>query len=220
VSPGDVQPWQHKGDCPAPVVAFDHAQECFMRTRIPAMLRCDAIMMPTDWYDDHVVRIERRAAIAAGLKMYRGTYEVPPVPPVFRDDIVNYEIVAEIKAMDFPNEMPEDEAEGGTPEELRVTNAYERGLSDGEDLFWRKLGEGLVRYGHTDKCAAVRLGQLAVAPPEAVLRSGSLEEFAGRMYRHGSEWLGRKPLSVRSSPAAWDMLRQMILFVTGKEMQP
>ena len=223
-TPGEVQPWQHDGeDCPGPMTALGHAQACFMRTRIPAMLLCDAVLMGEGWYDDRVERIERRAAIAAGLVVYKQVNEVPfavenPTTNL-KIDPGTAEIIAEIQMMEYSGEVPAPNENEGHPTSV-CRDEYERGLSDGEEAFWRKLGEGIMRNGHSDLRAAVRVAELAVAPPGSDPRSDpKMETLARRMYEHGVESLRRKHLTIHSAPDARHMLRQMILYVTGKDVE-
>lgn len=223
-TPGEVQPWQHDGeDCPGPMTALGHAQACFMRTRIPAMLQCDAVLLDDYWYDDRVERIERRAAIAAGLVVYKQVNEVPfavenPTTDL-KIDPGTAEIIAEIKMMEYSGEVPAPNENEGHPTSV-CRDEYERGLSDGEDAFWRKLGEGIMRNGHSELRTAVRLGELAVAPPGSHPRSDpKMETLARRMHENGLEFIKRESYAGNMRLAAIRMLRQMILYVTGKDVE-
>lgn len=230
-TPGDVEPWQHEGQrCPGQVTTLGHAQECFLRTRIPALLQCDAVLLPDYWVDDRVVRIERRAALSGGLAIYKGVHEVPrAIDKLTRSGVTidkgAAEMIAEIKAMeypergvDFPNELSEDD-EAETPEERRVRMAYERGLSEGEDVFWRKLGMAMVANGHREQCAAVRVAEVATEPLSIMAAKEGVGQFAERMYRHGREFIKRHRHYQDREADASDVLKEMVRYVTGKELQ-
>lgn len=75
LNPHDVQPHEHKGECPpgptagqmADGAASEHTAPCFMRTDMLALLRCDAIYLLNGWERSSGARTEFEVARAAGL---------------------------------------------------------------------------------------------------------------------------------------------------------
>lgn len=115
--PQDVPPAQHDGEpCPAGPQKHGHHASCFMRTRIPAMLKCDAVMMVDGWVSDRYSRAEKRAAVLAGLKTYTNVIHVPRIVAPRRDwDELFGPVQASVVEDDEPPVSEEFEVAPGYP---------------------------------------------------------------------------------------------------------
>lgn len=55
----------------------EHSWSCYLRWDLAELLRCDAIMLLTDWATSHGARLELQVAAACGLRVFTSLSEVP-----------------------------------------------------------------------------------------------------------------------------------------------
>lgn len=209
--PQDVAPHLHEGEpCPpGSQKEGQHHPSCFMRTRVPAMMACDAVLMMPRWSNSRYARAERRMAVVAGMKVYEDTYSVPSAtPPMGYGDM---EIIAELRSLEM------------TPAEDGPAEAYAKGRDEGEDMFWRKLAAALIADGVPREKAASKIAELAHRDlfsygdhRKAVIDESNLDKFADSMVQHGRTFMDRAEYRGDEFLAANSLLGEMVLYVTGK----